>query len=255
MDRRLTTREELRENISYGEHTLIYGPSGSGKTTLARGVASDCQRPFFAFHFGGVQDTEAAIKGALHLVSGETSFVRADFVAAIQVENAVILLDEFNRAGSELTNVLLSLMDHQGVLHLELARDGEREVRMAPGVVFVATANVGGRYSGTTAMDQALVDRMARVRFEYDRDYEQGMLTEAGVKRSDRRSLLRAVDEIRSQFDNGKLEATISTRRLSYVARLVAGGHSVESAILRNFHCSEESSEAALRAVVKVVTG
>lgn len=249
-----TTREQLQENIFFGEHSLIYGPSGCGKTTQASLAAASCQRPFFTFHLGGVQDPEAAVKGALHLVSGETRFVRADFVSAIQQEKAVILLDEFNRVGSELTNVLLSLMDHQGVLHLELERDGERIVKLAPGVVFVATANVGGRYSGTTAMDQALVDRMARVRFDYDRSYEEALLVELGVGRAARRDLLRAIDEVRRQFDDGKLEATISTRRLRYVGRLVAVGHSIEDAILRNFHCSDESAETALRAVVKVVS-
>ena len=66
-------------------------------------------------------------------------------------------LDELSRAGRDAFNILLPLLDGQGYLPLDEAEDAA-VVHRAPGVSFLATANLGMEYTGTEPLDLALKD-------------------------------------------------------------------------------------------------
>jgi nitric oxide reductase NorQ protein len=87
-------------------------------------------------------------------------------VKAIQTENAVILLDELSRAHPEAWNILMTVLDlNQRYLRLD-EKDGAPTIKVAPGVSFIATANVGNEYTSTRVMDRALMDRFITIEMD-----------------------------------------------------------------------------------------
>lgn len=242
--------EQLVQNIELGESTFILGERGIGKTLLAQIAATRLGRPIETFHFSALFDSEAAISGALVLRDGDTRFVRSRFVHAISTPNTIVLLDELNRAPGDALNALLSLLDFQARLVLDLEEEDRRVVERAPGVVFVATANVGADYVGTEPLDRALTDRMTTLRVGYPED-EDRLLLPTGVSRAQARKLVRLARAIREQHGRGALSFTMSTRRLVYTAKLVSIGVEVAEAFERNVTAFDDEAVAALRATLK----
>ena len=136
------------------------GPAGCGKTMAAKSIVNALDRPDFYFNLGATQDPRATLIGNTHFSKEDgTYFSEALFVKAIQTENAVILLDELSRAHPEAHNILMTVLDEgQRYLRLDEA-DGAPTVKVAPGVTFIATANIGNEYTATRVLDRALLDR------------------------------------------------------------------------------------------------
>ena len=117
-------------------------------------------RPFFIFNCGGGQDARATLVGntSYHKDTG-TLFCKSPFVTAIQTENAVILLDELTRGSHDFWNILFPVLDPiQRSLRLD-EQDNSPVVRVASGVCFIASANIGNEYTSTKVLDKALARR------------------------------------------------------------------------------------------------
>jgi len=79
----------------------------------------------------------------------------------------VILLDEISRAHPEAWNILMTVLDDkQRYLRLDEAV-GSPTVKVAKGVSFIGTANIGSEYTSTRVMDRALMDRFNTVEIAY----------------------------------------------------------------------------------------
>ena len=116
--------------------------------------------------------------GNVHFDKGKgTYFSESLFVKAIQTENAVILLDELSRAHPDAWNILMTVLDEgQRYLRLDEA-DGQATIKVANGVTFVATANIGNEYTSTRVMDKALMDRFIIVEMDVlTSEEEHGLL-------------------------------------------------------------------------------
>ena len=100
-----------------------------------------------------------------------------NFVKAIQTENAVILLDELSRAHPEAWNILMTVLDEgQRYLRLDEA-DGQQTIKVAKGVTFIATANIGNEYTATRVLDRALLDRFTQIEMDVlNKEQEVGLL-------------------------------------------------------------------------------
>jgi midasin (ATPase involved in ribosome maturation) len=219
-----------------GKNIMMVGPAGCGKTMAAKALPEATDRPFFYFNLGATQDPRATLIGNTHFTSGETMFDQSAFVKAIQTENAVILLDELSRAHPEAWNILMTVLDEsQRYLRLDEAIDSPT-IKVAEGVSFIATANIGTEYTSTRTLDRALMDRFEIIEVDIlTKKAEQSLLTKrfAGKVSAE---LIHAVadiaDSTRTEWrsEEGKLGTMISTRITVRLCELLADGFTLQEA-------------------------
>jgi nitric oxide reductase NorQ protein len=155
----------LMRSVLRGKNILMTGPSGCGKTLAAQTVAGALDgRKFFYFNVGATQDPRSSLIGNTHYSKDKGTFVsEALFVKAIQTPNAIILLDELTRGHADAWNILMTVLDeNQRYLRIDEMPDTPT-IKVARGVTFIATANIGSEYTGTRVLDRAMLDRFASV--------------------------------------------------------------------------------------------
>tara|TARA_R110000737_G_scaffold334089_1_gene352163 strand:+ start:336 stop:1484 length:1149 start_codon:yes stop_codon:yes gene_type:complete len=150
-----------------GKNIMMAGPAGCGKTMAAKALVNSLDRPEFYFNLGATQDPRATLIGNVTFDKEKgTAFSEALFVKAIQTPNAIILMDELSRAHPDAWNILMTVLDEgQRYLRLDEAED-QATIRVADGVTFIATANVGNQYTATRVMDKALLDRFTIIEMD-----------------------------------------------------------------------------------------
>jgi nitric oxide reductase NorQ protein len=219
-----------------GKNIMMVGPAGAGKTIAAKYLVTALERPDFYFNLGATQDPRATLIGNTHFSKEDgTYFSESLFVKAIQTENAVILLDELSRAHPEAWNILMTVLDlNQRYLRLD-EKDGAPTIKVAPGVSFIATANVGNEYTSTRVMDRALMDRFITIEMDtLDKDMEFRLLKMKYPAVSD--TNINAISEIASttrkecRASNPKLTGSLSTRAAVELASLIYDGFTLAEA-------------------------
>ena len=155
----------LMRSVLRGKNVMMTGPSGCGKTLAAQTVASVLDgRQFFYFNVGATQDPRSTLIGNTHYSKDKGTFVsEALFVKAIQTPNAIVLLDELTRGHADAWNILMTVLDeNQRYLRIDEMPDTPT-IKVAKGVTFIATANIGAEYTATRVLDRAMLDRFASV--------------------------------------------------------------------------------------------
>lgn len=226
----------LLRSVLRGKNILMTGPSGSGKSVTAKYASETMGRAFFYFNLGATQDPRSTLVGNTHFNREDgTMFAPSLFVKAIQTPNAVILLDELSRAHPEAWNILMTVLDpNQKYLRLDEDVDAIT-VKVAEGVSFIGTANIGAEYTATRAMDRALLDRFVIL--------EMDVLTEESEYRLLRQTYpaapdtaLRNIAEIAHQTrievrtEAPKISSAISTRLTKEMASLLEDGFTLGEA-------------------------
>ena len=161
-----------------GKNIMMLGPTGCGKTLAAQSLVKSLKRPDFYFNLGATQDPRATLIGNTHFNKEKgTYFSESAFVKAITTPNAIILLDEISRAHPEAWNILMTVLD-QGQRYLRLDEaEGSPIIKVANGVTFIATANVGNEYTSTRVMDRAIMDRFVTIEMDLlDKESELALL-------------------------------------------------------------------------------
>ena len=217
-----------------GKNIMMTGPAGCGKTLAAKSLINGLDRPNFYFNLGATQDPRATLIGNTHFDKAKgTYFSEALFVKAIQTPNAVILMDELTRAHPDAWNILMTVLD-QGQRYLRLDEaDGQATIKVAEGVCFVATANIGNEYTATRQLDKALMDRFVVIEMDTLSDEEEhGLLTYLyPTVDSD---MLHNVAKIafmtrsESMTENPRISSGVSTRTSVEIAGLLFDGFTLE---------------------------
>lgn len=195
----------LVRNVLRAKNTMMIGPTGTGKTSIVYTIAEKLGRPFFKIPLGASQDPRSMLIGNTQFIEGiGTKFIEAEFVKAIQTENAIILLDEFTRINYEAENILFTVLDHQR--YLKLDEVGGRIIPVAKGVTFIATANIGNAYTATRIIDRASRDRFITVEMPFLTPTEERDLLLARfptVKEEDIVTLTRITATVRDDYKKG----------------------------------------------------
>jgi nitric oxide reductase NorQ protein len=155
----------LVRSVLRGKNIMMTGPSGCGKTLAAQTVAKVLNgRQFFYFNVGATQDPRSTLIGNTHYSKDKGTFVaEALFVKAIQTPNAIVLLDELTRGHADAWNILMTVLDeNQRYLRIDEMPETPT-IKVAKGVTFIATANIGAEYTATRVLDRAMLDRFASV--------------------------------------------------------------------------------------------
>jgi len=219
-----------------GKNIMMVGPAGCGKTQAAKDLPVATNRPFFYFNLGATQDPRATLIGNTHFKDGQTTFDESAFVKAIQTENAVILMDELSRAHPEAWNILMTVLD-EGQRYLRLDEDINAPlVKVAPGVSFIATANIGTEYTSTRVLDRALMDRFDIIEVDIlSLSQEEALLTRRFgdvVSAKMIHAVADIADATRKEWrsEEGKLTTMVSTRMTVRICELLADGFSLTEA-------------------------
>ena len=226
----------LLRNIEKGKNIMMTGPSGCGKTDATFKAAKALDREVIYFNLGATQDPRSTLIGNTHYNKDTgTYFSESLFVSAIQKENTVILLDELSRAHPEAWNILMTVLDPiQRYLRLD-EKDNSPTIKVADGVSFIATANIGIEYTATRVIDRAILDRFALIEMDPLSEENEFTLLKGKFPSIDDKilsNLCSIVSSIRKEInsDTPRISTMVSTRSTIEIAELLNDGFSLEDA-------------------------
>ena len=216
-----------------GKNIMMTGQAGCGKTLAAKSLVNAFDRPDFYFNLGATQDPRSTLIGNVHFDKQKgTFFSESLFVKAIQTENAVILLDELTRAHPDAWNILMPVLDYgQRYLRLDEA-DGQTTIKVADGVTFIATANIGNEYTATRQLDKALMDRFTIIEMDLlTQEEEYGLLKymfpTVEEKTLENVSNITSLTRAEAMTENPRISSGVSTRTSVEIAGLLFDGFSL----------------------------
>ena len=227
----------LIRNILRGKNIMMTGPAGCGKTMAAKAAANSIDGyRMEIFNLGSTQDPRATLIGNTQFDTKKgTVFNPSPFVKAIQTPNTVVVLDEITRAHPEAHNILMSVLDQgQRYLRLDEASDSPI-VKVAEGVSFIASANIGNEYTATRQLDRAIVDRFTIIEMDTLSKTEETELLQM-MYPSVNVNLITSVAEITSMTrseikkETPNLTNSLSTRTAVEIGSLLYDGFTLEEA-------------------------
>ena len=227
----------LLRSVLRGKNTLVTGPSGGGKTLTAMAVGDVFSaRPFFEFNLGAMSDPQVGLIGNTHFSPEKGTFTTPSyFIQAITTPNAIVLLDELSRAHPTAHNILMPVLD-PNQRYLRIDEDiNTPTIRVAKGVTFLATANIGAEYTATRVLDRALVDRFVILENEPLNQEEEEEVLRINYPNLES-SMVKSIAEIAVNTrqnvisDDPKISTIVSTRMSVEIAGLVCDGFSLAEA-------------------------
>lgn len=228
----------LMRSVIRGKNIMMTGPSGCGKTLAVQSVAKALNgRKFFYFNLGATTDPRSTLIGNTHYSKEKGTHVAdALFVQAIQSEDAIILMDEITRANPDAWNILITVLDeNQRYLRID-ERPDTPTIKVAKGVTFIATANIGAEYTATRVMDRAMLDRFsAIVEMEPLSGTDETKLigmTYPNLPVKDVKAIAEIASHTRTQVksDDAKVTTSISSRMTVEMAGLIHDGFTLAEA-------------------------
>lgn len=241
---------------AHPQNLMFLGPSGSGKTDGARYLAALVGLPFTKIDAASMIDA-ADWFGTREVVeengTSVTRYSPSDFVNAIQ-HPGVVLIDEANRVRDDVRNVLLPIMD--GTHRVTNPLTGET-LEKDPRCFIILSGNRGLAFTGTYAIDPALMTRCLVVDFDYiDIENEVKIAIEStGCDEETARLFVRFANETRERAKADPDITPMSTREVIEATRLVARGLSADLAVrfATLNAASAEGGAASARNVLEVI--
>ena len=216
------------QGYKMGDRVMLYGPTGTGKTydflssvsaMKEAGLVDDMEKITVTDWFDDLDFLAHIIPTPQGIRYQENRIVEL-FREASQGKKIAILIDELNRGNKSFLNFMLSLLDPvNGNTYTfnNFINDEIIEVPME-NVFFMATMNLGGKYTGTNSLDEALFDRFNIVQYKgYNADVESKMLDVFGTHKDGVKSI---IDTIRLLAQGGEIRAPISTRGIKIWAEM-----------------------------------
>lgn len=247
------------------KNVMIIGHTGTAKTLAARCVANVLKRNIYITNFGSTQDARATLIGnTTYKKEFGTLFHKSAFVNAITTPNMIVVLDEFTRGTHDAHNIILPTLDPiQRCLRLD-EDENSTLINVADGVCFIATCNIGSKYTATKILDIALSRR-------FPVKLEMSLLTGIELqhlfdilfpnKTLEQKKLMKTLADIsddlvaQCQLEDAKISSIISPANLVEMAELVLDGFSLEEIADGSIYpeYTNEGGAESERAMVKMI--
>ncbi|MEE4353537.1 MAG: MoxR family ATPase [Desulfatiglans sp.] len=222
-------------------NVLVAGKQGCGKSTLVKQFAARNKRPLATFQIG-ILSEPGQLFGEQRLREGETYYQQFLFPRAIQTPGCVIHLEEINRPEHpKALNMLFSVLAEDRQVWL----DELGLIKVADGVVFLATLNEGDEFIGTELLDAALRDRFYVTMLDYlPMEVETEVLhLKAGIPDADALTIVNVANQLRG---NSQEPMVVSTRHTLMIAEMVSVGASIREAFIDSLSVSRDALESIL---------
>lgn len=206
--------------------TYISGPTGNGKSTMIEQICANRKKNLIRVNLNMMSDEEQLI-GAKTLEDGNVKVVEGPVLLAMR-NGYTLLLDEVD-AGSANTLLCLQPILEGKPYYFKLKNE---VIVPAAGFNIIATANTkgkgsdDGRYIGTNILNEAFLERFA---VTFEQEYPNAkiefkiinnlMESYDCVDTEFAETLVKWADGIRRTFEDGGVDETITTRRLTHIIR------------------------------------
>ncbi len=216
-----TAAMDAASNVGARSVVLVTGPTGCGKTMGALQYGAERKRPVHVVDCSTLQEPTDAF-GALVADNGSTKFVPNKTVEVLGMNNAIVVLDEINRATAAVRNAWFALLDGRGTTRIDsvLDEDGNPiSVTVAGNVTIIMTANIGAAYRGTDRIDAAFRNRAdIEVRVDYLKlAAERALLRKVTKCSKDAANIIATfakwTREESTKLSGGAVSQAVSTRR------------------------------------------
>jgi nitric oxide reductase NorQ protein len=199
---------------------LLKGPTGCGKTRLVEHMAARLRRPLISV---ACHDETSAVDlvGRYLIGGGGETFWQDGPVSRAVREGAILYLDEFAEARSDVVVVVHPLTDHRRRLYIERT---DEEIGAAEGFMLVASYNPGYQH-GLKDLKPSTKQRFLSIAFDYPtREIEIEIIRgETGIDENDAKRLAALGTRLRA-LESVALAESPSTRLLVNAARLIQSG-------------------------------
>ncbi len=217
----------IKSGIFYPAY--ISGPTGNGKSTMVEQICAKHKKPLIRVNLNMMTDEEQLI-GSKTLENGDVKVVEGPVLIAMRT-GTTLLLDEID-AGAANTLLCLQPILEGKPYYFKLKNE---MIIPAKGFNVIATANTkgkgsdDGRYIGTNILNEAFLERFA-VTFnqEYPSAKIEGKIVQnlmtsyECLDETFADNLVKWADAIRKTFDDGGVDETITTRRMTHIVRAFA---------------------------------
>jgi MoxR-like ATPase len=246
-------------SAALGDHPdnlMFLGPSGCGKTQGAQYLAGLIGLPYTKVDAAAMTDPESWF-GTREVVvqdgASVTTYRPSTFVLAIS-RPGVVLIDEINRVRDEHRNVLLPLLD--GTHRVTNPLTGDVIVKH-PQCFIIMSGNRGLQFTGTYAVDPALMTRALSWEFDYiePADEERITMEATGCDEETAKLFVRFANDTRVKSKIDVDFAPISTREVLSACRLVKRGINADLAakvVVMN-NASPEGGAQSTRASLEAI--
>jgi len=206
--------------------SYISGPTGNGKSTMIEQICAKFGKPLIRVNLNMMSDEEQLI-GAKTLINGNVEIVEGPVLIALR-NGYTLLLDEVD-AGSANTLLCLQPILEGKPYYFKLKNE---VIVPAAGFNIIATANTkgkgsdDGRYIGTNVLNEAFLERFA---VTFEQEYPNASVEMKIVKNLMKHyncedqdfadTLIKWADAIRRTFEDGGVDETITTRRMTPIVR------------------------------------
>jgi MoxR-like ATPase len=217
--------ETIAKLINAKRPILLQGHAGSFKNYVLFYLAHKCNRPLIRINCSSDLRTSSLL-GRFSPIPGSDSFEWQDGLITQAVRQGFwLVLDEINSLDADILFALHGLLDEG---RISIANNSEI-IKAHSEFRLFATMNPG--YTGTRALNQALLDRFSVIEVNYDAEIDQALISKLNLPSDGKSAFYNLIERIRNCFENREILMPFGHRTLKHIIDLQSANIGIEQAI------------------------